>query len=360
MPYLQQNGLSQTQISLAIGCIWLWALLVTVHAGRFADRYGRKWALVTGSVLLSLAFVVFSVGYGFWPILCSYSLLGIGYGCMAESDKAMAYDLMKQVGWEDRYLRFEANAFSYRTTGAIISALVGSWLCQEVGTKTVFLLQVVLYLAAMCIAFSLREPQLKTVRSPNLRETVRRILWGHGELRRIVIYLMIGFVGMGTITYLRPLYYQAVGVPVSWFGVLQAGLMVVSATAARFASRLEGFDRWKVLRLLMAANIVCYCLLGLCSSLWILPLFGVVWALTGLSGPITSRHINQLVGSEVRATTLSASGAVNKVGLLVMTILAGWLTDAFTLSAAFFVLAGVCGSIGAYALRVGRHVPVAV
>src|SRR3989344_8824337 len=108
VPFYQENGLSQTEIYVLQSLFAMTIVLLEVPSGYFADCVGRKQSIFIGSVLSTLGFISYSVATGFFPLLFSEIILGIGYSFISGADIALAYDSFATEKNEKGYLRFQA------------------------------------------------------------------------------------------------------------------------------------------------------------------------------------------------------------------------------------------------------------
>src|SRR5579883_2689737 len=91
--YLQrERGLSLAQITALDAPFWLISLLAQVPTGAFADRFGRRTALVVGALILAAAYLVFGIASSYPIILASYALWAIGMAFGQGADLALLYD----------------------------------------------------------------------------------------------------------------------------------------------------------------------------------------------------------------------------------------------------------------------------
>src|SRR5947209_5463501 len=67
--YLQQErGLTLSQVTALDAPFWLINVIAQVPTGAFADRYGRKKALLVGCIVLGTAYLMFGLASSF-PVL---------------------------------------------------------------------------------------------------------------------------------------------------------------------------------------------------------------------------------------------------------------------------------------------------
>lgn len=363
VPFHQQNGLSNSEIFVVVSGMFTSSLISEIPSGRFADRYGRKYSMVLGAILLGISYTTLALSYGFWTTLMSGSILGLGFSFIGGADSALAYDSVKRLGQEDSYYRqkdvftrFESVGFTYRAIGGGSAALVGAWLASYSNIRLVIWIQLPVYVLLLCTALLLREVSpVETVkrRSPiNIRRLIRYVLHDHKELKWLLLYMAVLVASWDIAGWLRPSYYQLLNVPPDWFGALQAASLVGMALTARLAMRYERLGRKKVLWSLIVATIVGFALPAMTPSGWLLPFLMSMLLLYSAGYPVLSNYANSLIDSEVRASSLSIISLVTRLCFAITSPIIGWLTDRYSLSTALWFSMALFGGLGVVALVV--------
>src|SRR5712692_9070433 len=104
--YLQEErGLTLAQITALDAPFWLINVLAQVPTGAFADRYGRKRAMLAGCVVLSAAYLMFGLASSYTLLLVSYALWAVGMAFGSGADLALLYDNLAALGRSQEYQR---------------------------------------------------------------------------------------------------------------------------------------------------------------------------------------------------------------------------------------------------------------
>ncbi|MGH9856379.1 MAG: hypothetical protein ACRD4B_00915, partial [Acidobacteriota bacterium] len=140
--------------------------------------------------------------------------------------------------------------------------------------------------------------------------------------------------------------YQAeIGLPLSLFGVIHAGIMATTAIVARQMHTLEKkVDDRIILMVIATVVVVSYTALGFITSLWgiVFLLMGrVMW---GAITPLTSDMISRLVTSDVRATIISTRALAGNLIFGIIGPLMGYAAKAFSLNQAL-LMTGIASGI---------------
>lgn len=359
--FFQQNGLSQTEIFVLQSAFAVAALIMEVPSGYVADRVGRRFSLLLGAVLSTIGFGAYALAYGFWPLLVAEVFLGIGMSFMSGSDSALAYDSLRAVGREKGYRKFESRTFVYTGLASALASIAGG-LIAVAGLRWTVVAQVAINALAIPVALMLVEPkrhEAKVAGRNALRDVLRvtkYALHGHQEIKWLIFYAAVVGTLTHTMIWLTQPYYQLVGIPVGWFGVLWAVQFALLALFAQLADWYERFGRAKVLASFVAIGVASYAVIGVAPSLWMLPVMIVGFAFVrAVFTPIIRDYINQLVESDVRATVLSVQSFAQKVLYIGAGPLIGWVMDVWSLQTALLFSGAFYGVLGAVVLVMMRR-----
>jgi hypothetical protein len=75
------------------------------------------------------------------------------------------------------------------------------------------------------------------------------------------------------------------------------------------------------------------------QTLYAAPILFIFYLVRGINGPVLNDYINRCIDSDIRATVLSVRSLVARVMFTLLGPVVGWVSDTYTLGAAF----QVCG-----------------
>ena len=308
--YFQQRGMTLTQLGVLDAIGWVLMAAAEVPTGGLADRYGRKWSLAGGAVLLGFSMLAITTEL-FSPVfLVGWMLWGIAHTFFSGADAAYLYDTLKAEGRAGDYARFAGWSFAVLQGSQGLASLVGGWI-GAFDMTLCFLIPAGLCFIAAVLATTLHEER------SNLAEP-RRSYWAEmtqGTLiavsRPVVRYLVL--IGASTLVFpfllvfmlLQP-YATELGVPVWALGVLvmlRGAAAVGGSMLASRAAALSGAAR--VLVGTQIAVVICMAALAFAPSQPILLLFVAMSFANGLLRPVLSALLNDEIPSEQRATIVS-------------------------------------------------------
>lgn len=179
--FVDQMGWSALMVGVALGLRQLIQQGLGIFGGALADRFGARPTIVSGMLMRAASFAVMAVAHDPWLLWLSCILSGLG-GTLFDPPRAAL--IVKLVRPYQRG-RFFSILMVQDSAGAVIGALLGSWLLQY-DFRLVCYAGAILFIT--CAAFNARYLpawKLSTVKTP-VREGLGRV-WRD---KRFVIYVL--------------------------------------------------------------------------------------------------------------------------------------------------------------------------
>ncbi|MPZ24232.1 MAG: MFS transporter [Dehalococcoidia bacterium] len=359
------RGFSFTQVAVIEGLFFVSMMVVQIPAGVFADRVGRKPVLVVG-VLINAA-VVFAFGTvdSFWPLFVTYLLWAWGMAIPMSADTALIYDTLRQLKREDEFQRVSGKYNAVFNLAILASLLTGAPLAAAIGLDVAIQISAIASLVAAGVALTLHEPDYKTgifvSRSVIgfLKDTFAAARSSPGMPFLLGLY---GFLTIGTMVtgvFFQP-FLSGHGVALGDVGYLQAPARVMAVigalTAVWFSARL-GENRF--LFAVAASMSAGFFVLGVWNSLGAFFMFLFINMGSAMALPVILDMLNRRIGSDQRATIMSAALISNALLASAFAPLLGTIADAHSLSVGFliggFVIAAGSGLLLAGFVLSSRH-----
>jgi PPP family 3-phenylpropionic acid transporter len=346
--WLSARGLSAAEIGFLLSLAPWMKLVGNPFTTRLADATGR-----TRPVLLAVAFsgmvfyLLFTLAYGFWPLLAVTVLAGLSIGALTPLADALTMGMATSHGIDYGRVRL------WGSLAFILAGVAGGWLLA--GRSPDLILSLVLATLAMTVAACMLLPE-----SAPSAHRVATAGWGRLLLEPgfLLFILAAGLIqsshavlyGFGTIHWL------AVGYDKDTIGLLWGvGVAVEVGLFAAGRRLLHHIGPIGLLLIGGVAGIVRWTLTGLTSAL---PVLFVVQALHGLTFGGTHLgavyYIARRMPPGLAVSAQGLYGALAQGALFGLAMLgAGALYDALA-GAAFFVMAGMCVAGCACALALLR------
>src|SRR5438034_11788117 len=105
-----ERGLTWTEIFTLTSVFSAVPVVLEVPTGALADRIGRRFAMVLGSLSMAVAFMVYYFGNSFAWFVVAESVFALGMTLTSGPDSAYLFDLLKGDGREGRYSSHEGTA----------------------------------------------------------------------------------------------------------------------------------------------------------------------------------------------------------------------------------------------------------
>lgn len=337
--FYNDNGLNMQEIFLLKSVYSIGIVAMEIPSGWMADVWGRRKTLFLGSILGTLGFAVYSISHSFVWFMVAEIILGVGYSFVSGADSAMLYDTLHENKQEKRYVRLEGKITSAGNFAEALAGVAGG-LLAAITLRTPFYFQFLVAAMAIPAAWQLVEPKLhrQHIRLTPLQflHEARRNLTANRDLTVAILFSAV--TGTATLTFawfVQP-WFQAIQLPVGWFGIMWALLNLSVAVSSAFAYKVEDRVTKKSGSILIMVSLTLgFWLSGLFPTLWGLAFLFFFYLARGAATVILKNYINEYTESTVRATLLSVRNFLIRIIFAVTGPILGWVTDHVSLTWAF-------------------------
>lgn len=347
VPLLQGYGLSMSQVLQTQAIFALTIALCEVPSGYFADVWGRKRALVIGSILNGIGFLSLLWADTFFDFLVYEVILGVGLSLISGADLALLYDTevyLEKTGERDgagaskslsRLISIEAAASGFAGIGA---SLLLIW-----SLDWIIWVQAVVGFIPLILGFLLVEPPSITPKNDhreNAWKIVELLVFG----KPVVLWTAFAIAVFGLLSiyafWIYQKYWELQNIPLENFGYIWAAFALTVSLSARYAATLE--QKIGSRRLLFI--IACLPIVGLLGMAWSSGWFGVMFGFAiqisrGISLSLFYEALNRRVPGDFRATVNSLVSLGMRGIFIVTGPLLGYLLDNQGMSNTLLILA---------------------
>ena len=288
--FVDQMGWAALMVGIALGLRQFVQQGLGVFGGAIADRFGAKPMIVTGMLLRAAGFATMAIAHEPWLLWFSCFLSGIGGTLFDPPRTALVVKLIRP----QHRGRFFSILMMQDSAGAVVGALLGSWLLQYDFRLVCATGAVLFILCALFNGLFLPAWKLSTVKAP-LREGLDRVL----SDKRFVTYVLTltGYYMLAVqVMLMLPIMVNDIaGTPaaVKWMYAIEACLsLTLLYPIARWSER-----RFRLEHCLMAGLLL--------MTLSMMPI-GLVSSLQQLFMLICTFYIGSIIAEPARET-LSAS-----------------------------------------------------
>lgn len=310
-----ERGLEPTHI-LVLQLFWSGAVLLgEVPGGVVADRFGAKTSFFIGIIIKILSITLLIFAYDPWMFFLFSALNGFSVTFFSGADEALIYESLKEDNDHHRMDRAMGKIQSAGFVSMILAVLVGSYLARDLQNEQFIILIIIGLLfqfVELFLIFLVKSP----ANSGSYRDNpFTQVVSGIKAIRKAPTLLLL-FVNFTLVFIAADSVYEAfnqpiftnAGLPVVMIGVLYA----LAALLGFFTSQSVGwfterFSRKFLMSVTGGLAVLGLFLSAICGeSLWIvIGSFFILRLGQSIRGPIYSQLKNDLIPSDIRATTLS-------------------------------------------------------
>ncbi|MFT7685232.1 MAG: MFS family permease [Candidatus Azotimanducaceae bacterium] len=243
VPFFASKGLSLTEVYYLQAIFASVVVICEIPSGYIADVFGRKNALMAGSIFHGVGFTLLYFADDFAGLVLFEAMLGIGLSLLSGADLSLLYDSQQALGQSpEEKTRGIANMRFAKSIGEGGAALLGGFLIAFSFDVTVIVNAIFGWIPLFLTLF-LVEPPFQKMKSnkhlENMKEVVQHLFFQDRLLR--LICLNITFFSLGTfyVVWMLQPYWQEQGVPLIYFGALWAAFSVLVALSSKLSMSME-------------------------------------------------------------------------------------------------------------------------
>jgi MFS family permease len=342
-PYAQSLGASYDTVGMILGSYGLTQLLLRIPIGIFSDAWGaRKLFVISGVVLASIS------SFGMWLVPSVGSLLlfrGLaGIAASTWVDYTVLYASYYPSHEASKALGFINAVNSF---GQVIAMLAGGYFAQHMGAASSFLLGAVAGVMGIILSLFVRDEHATP--KPINTKAMFEMLHNNNLIRLSALGIVLQVVTFVTVFGFLPLAAQKLGASNLELGILTTTTMVPSiissAMSGSYFSKHFG-ERSTLVAGLLITSLSCILIpfIGDLSLLYISQ--GIGGFARGLVIPLLMGLSIKMFPPDKRSTAMGVFQAIYGLGMFGGPVLAGILSNAYSLATGFWVT-GIIGLVGA-------------
>ena len=340
--FLSQHGMSFGQIGILESLFHLTSLLSEVPSGVLADRFTYRTNLYLGRLMsiLSCLFMLFGQG-NFWIYAFGMVLNAWAYNFDSGTSTAMLFESAKEVGLENKFLKFSsfvsAVAEATRTLGAVVAGFFVHGLLDMTYVIQIFFSLIVIILITM-----MKEPAFKKEREePASLSCILKTVVQEFKVNRHLFYWLITSQVFCVMMCMFYFYYQnELEIFPSWqISLLMLISSVINIGAVWLASKIgQRFKAVALLPILVGVTGMLYVLAITKLPLIYMIIYLMADGLYAFFLPIFNNDLQVMIPSDVRATMLSVTAMFFSLFMIVIFPMTGFLIDWLGFSLTFLLL----------------------
>lgn len=355
--FVDWGHISFAQIMFLQSWFMLWVFILEIPTGTVADFLGRKTSLAFGALMMVAGIFIYTSSPDFFVFLLAEFVWAISAALVSGADEAFVFDTLKKMDLTGRAKKLFARLESFKLAGIMISAPIGSLIAVYFGLRMPMLVMAIPVTLAFLLSLTFREPKTeKSSESTRYIDILKRGVkfFYHNRVLQILALDMVAVASIGyfMIWLCQPMLQKA-GVPIIYFGIVQAMLVLSEIVLMNSYPWLEKILRYKKRVIFYSALFtgLAFILGGLTDYLPLVLVAIMVGGGFGLSrGPLFSSYLNQHIPSGERATVLSTIAMFRQLVLVVINPLVGYAVD-WSLNYTLIIL-GLIGVVFSFVSRV--------
>lgn len=346
--------LSVTQLLSVQAFFGLVVALAEFPSGYVADRLGHRRALLVGSLVAAVGWVIYSFATGMIGLLAAEFSLGLGMALISGADSALLYESLTSLEREVEFARWYGRMHFWGQL-AEGSAAVGAGFLYALSVRLPFAVEVGLALLAALLTVGMHAGMQQRVGRAHLAHMgwiVRETCVRRPELRAVVLTTVAFSLSSFMPVWLVALYAVQNGVREAWIGVVWALANYMVALGA-FASDWAG-RRFGLMRTLVGCIgllVLGYAGLSLLRGPWAVTCYFAITLMRGLNGPLLHHAEQRLLPEQDRAGFVSFRSLLFRGSYVVLGPLIGLGVDRYGQHAMLAVLGAGATAMTATAVR---------
>jgi MFS family permease len=353
--FLLDAGLSFFEVFVANAAFSAGMVVFEIPTGVVADTLGRRLSFLLSVTVLAATTLLYvglaEVGAGIVPFALVSVGMGLGFTFYSGAMEAWLVDALAATGYAGLLDRVFARGQQV-TGAAMLVGTVGGGLLGQIDLSLPYVVRSVLLLAVFVIAYAVMHDlgfEPRRVAPGELPGEIARNAkagvefgWGQPNLRLLMLAsaVQMGFFAWGFYA-AQPYLLELLESDAIWVaGLVAAGVALSMMAGNQIVAFASHYCRRRT-TLLLAAAATSTCaavVVGVAGSFWVaLVALLVVMASSGVTSPVRSAYLHQVVPSEQRATVVSFDSMVSSAGGVGGQVGLGALGEARSIGSAFIV-----------------------
>jgi len=347
--YYQSFGLSFYEIGLLESIFLVTTLIFELPTGALADKWGRKFSVVFGSLLMPLGSLLIALGSSFSVFALSSVIYGIGAAFISGAESALVYDSLLDTEEERHFIRIEGRAYALLFAASALSAPIGSYLYASYHRAPFYVDTLFAVLTLFIYATMTESKQQAAEKKESYWSILRHGLTysvRHSTVLWLIMYVSLVSSTMSAFHHIggQPILSER-GLSIQYFGYAFAAFLLVEAIFSEKAHIIEKrIGETRSLFLTAIVPAVAFLGISLIPSLaFALVSFVFFNACRGFFHPVLQSYIQNHTESKIRATVLSTESFVSAIAGAIFLPIFGKISDGTSLSSGILFLAIIMG-----------------
>ncbi len=354
--FWEMRGMTIQQVIFTEIIFAVTIILLEIPSGVLADKWSRKNLLILGALLGSCEFAILLFANEFWHFALVVFLAGIGHSLTSGSETALLYDSLLLHDEQSKFEKYVGRMHAFDLSSATVAALCGGLIASHYGLELNYWLSLASMLVALFASLTLKEPTFKEQSEeavPLIRyvQASLRFFRGNPGVSLVILTAMVTGSAISLLDEFWQIYVERLGMPVLYFGLLSAGLLILRLPGSLFAHLLVRRFSYRFLfstvSLIFAAG---FALAAAWKGFGGLAAFMVICLFSGIAEPLASGYLHHRIDSGMRATMDSFQSLGLNIVHSVIGLGFGYYATKLDIFGGYGFIAVVCGLFFMYFL----------
>jgi len=156
--WVQYKHVSPAAVAVILAAGDIAITLLEVPTGRFADRFGHRFSLITGSIFQTAGMLLCWLGEGIPGLLLASLCVALGDTFRSGADQALLFESCAAAGQPHRFQQIESRAHSLELIALVAMMLVGGVIVETAGFAAAWIAETVLAASGVALALAMTSP----------------------------------------------------------------------------------------------------------------------------------------------------------------------------------------------------------
>ncbi len=344
--FQESRGLSVTQMVFLDIIFFVIVLVLEVPSGAIADRWSRKKILMFGAFFAFFEFLVPIFAYDFWVFAIASITAALGVVLKSGTANALIYDSLKAIKEEKDFEKFLGREKFIHYAGNGLAMILGGVIVHYSGLVNAYWLSLFSIPIAFLIASTMHEPKIHTttgeVKYWQHIKDAGKFVFNHQSLRFVILYGVITGAVLVELDEYSQLFFQAVSLPLLFFGVITSIRLLLEGTGGFIAHRLKNKVKLNtaLIMVLLLAIIFVFLSTYFKSLFSLIPLILAFFAM-GIISPLVLGYVHHQTDSKHRATVESFQSLFLNGFSIFVGLSFAYFSDHFSIFSGYQLLGGI-------------------
>jgi MFS family permease len=340
--FLLARNITITQMAF-IGIIWdVVRMGAEIPSGVLADKWGRKRTLFVSQSLLLISTVIIIFAQNIWMFMVSAVFSGLWFACYSGTGVAFFYDSLLELNREKDYEKLWGRMGFLTTPVGFIIAVFTSFLFV-INKILPYVFSAIFTFLSLFVILSFVEPKIhKRSKEQSIllhfKDSIKTVTKNDYMIFIVIFGALLSFA-LGYLSNNIQLYLNSVKVPIVFFGTIFAFGSITEGIGAISAHRIKNkFNYRIVLTFNLSVAIASIIGLSFISNYYGIIIYILIFFIIGLFRIIQRGYIHKRVESYNRATVDSVSTFIMTILAIILSPIANFFADLYSIRLAFFLI----------------------